>query len=240
MTVSLSLTESQTLLALRSFLLAILPAGIEVVKSQTNQVAMPLGPDFVAYTPLSKTRLATNVDSYSDCSFTGSISGNTLTVTEMFLGTVTVGATLFGAGISAGTTIATPGTGGIGTYAVSVPQTVPSEIMASGSKNMLQATQVTVQIDVYGPASSDNSQIITTVFRDPSGVELFRASGLDVSPLYADDANQTPLIDGESQYEDRWTIRCVLQCNPIVTVPQQFASALNVDLIEVDAAYPAT
>lgn len=242
MSATLSLTESQALAALRSFLLAVLPAGIEVVRSQGNQVAMPKGPDFLAMTPLSRIRLSTNVDSYSDCAFTGSISGATLTVTEMSLGAIAVGATLFGAGITAGTTITAEGTGtgGIGTYTVSVPQTVASEIMACGSKNMLQATQVTVQVDVYGPASGDNAQIVTTAFRDEYGVEQFLASGFDVAPLYADEANQMPLIDGEAQFEQRWAIKCVMQCNPVVAVPQQFADEIKVGLIDVLVQYPDT
>ncbi|KAA1013027.1 hypothetical protein FVF58_09560 [Paraburkholderia panacisoli] len=237
---TLSLTESQTLAALRSFIQSVLPASIEVVLAQQNRVAMPQGA-FVAMTPLSRTRLATNVDTYSDCAFVGSIAGNTLTVTEMSLGTIAVGATLFGAGITAGTTITAQGTGtgGIGTYAVSQPQTVASEVMACGSKSMLQATQVVVQLDLYGPGSADYAQILTTTFRDGYAVDQFASSGFDVAPLHADDANQMPLIDGESQYEERWTIRCTLQCNPSVTVPQQFASSLEASVISVQAQYPA-
>jgi hypothetical protein len=33
-------------------------------------------------------------------------------------------------------------------------------------------------------------------------------------------------------------IDAVMQCNPIVTVPQQFADVLALSLIEVDARYP--
>ncbi|WP_321905128.1 phage neck terminator protein [Paraburkholderia tropica] len=226
---TLSITEAQTLAALRSFLLTLLPSGTEVVRAQDNQVAMPTGPNFVAMTPTSRIRLRTNVDSYADCAFTGSISGATLTVAQMSIGSVQVGATLFGSDVISGTTISAlgTGTGGVGTYTISQSQNVASEVMASGSKSMLQATQVTVQVDVYGPDSADYAQIITTVFRDAYGADLFSSSGFDVTPLHADEANQMPLIDGEAQFEDRWTIRCVMQCNPILTVPQQFADELD-------------
>lgn len=236
---TLSLTEVQTLTALRSFIQSVLPAGIEVIKSQGNQVAMPQGPDFVTMTPLSRIRLGMNVDSYSDCAFTGSIAGTTLTVSQMSLGTVVVGATLFGAGIAAGTTITAKGTGtgGVGTYTISQSQTISSEIMASGSKNMLQPTQVTVQVDVYGPDSGDYSQIITTAFRDEYGVQQLLSSGFDVTPLYADEANQTPLIDAEAQFEERWSTRCVLQCNPVVAVPQQFFTAATIGIKPVDQTF---
>lgn len=242
MSATLSLTESQTVAALRSFLLAILPAGIEVIRAQGNQVAMPKGPNFVTLTPLSRERLATNVDSYEDCAFTGSISGTTLTVSDVSVGTIVVGATLFGPNVTAGTTITAlgTGTGDIGTYTVSTSQTAASGVIACGSSNMLQATRVTVQVDAYGPASADYAQILTTTFRDSFAVDQFALSGFDVAPLYADDANQIPLIDGESQYESRWTIKCVLQCNPVVSFPLQFADALQVELIDVDAKYPPT
>lgn len=62
-------------------------------------------------------------------------SGGTLTVGGTVTGTFAVGQTLTGAGVTAGTTInaAISGTGGAGTYAVSVSQTVASTaITASG------------------------------------------------------------------------------------------------------------
>jgi hypothetical protein len=86
-----------------------------------------------------------------------------------------------------------------------------------------------VQLDVYGPNSADNSHTITTLFRDSYAVDQFATSGFDVTPLYADDARQAPFIDAESQWEDRWMISAVLQVNPIITVPQDFASELTVD-----------
>jgi hypothetical protein len=241
MSIALSLTEIQAFTALRTFLLTVLPSGIEVLRAQANQVPEPQGSDFVMMTPLLRSRLATNVDTHEDCAFTGSITGNTLTVTAMKLGTITVGATLFGAGIAAGTTITAPGTGagGVGTYTVSQSQTVGSETIACGSKSMLQETQLNVQVDVYGPNSGDNAQIITTTFRDGYAVDVFASSGFDVAPLYTDDAKQTPFISGESQYESRWTINCVMQINPVVTVPQQFADQLQAGLIDVQAQYPA-
>lgn len=66
--------------------------------------------------------------------FTGSIStafGGTLTVTAVANGTLAIGQTIQGAGVAAGTRITafSSGTGGTGTYLVSVSQTVSSETM---------------------------------------------------------------------------------------------------------------
>ncbi|VWC89751.1 Tail fiber protein [Burkholderia aenigmatica] len=73
-------------------------------------------------------------------SFTGSISGTTLTVTAVASGTVQVGQVLSGTGITSGTQILAlgTGTGGVGTYTVSASQTASSTtITASGGSNWL-------------------------------------------------------------------------------------------------------
>lgn len=66
--------------------------------------------------------------STGDASFTASISGTTMTVSAISVGSVQIGEVLNGTGIVAGTTVTAfgTGTGGIGTYTVSVSQTVAS------------------------------------------------------------------------------------------------------------------
>lgn len=63
--------------------------------------------------------------------FTASISGTTMDVTAVSLGTLSVGDNIAGTGVSVGTKITAFGTGsgGVGTYTVSVPQTVASGTM---------------------------------------------------------------------------------------------------------------
>lgn len=241
MGISLSLTESQTLTALRSFLLAILPAGIEVVDGQDNRVAEPVGPDFVEMTPMFRERIETNTATYSDCAFIGSISGATLTVTNVSLGVIALGNSVFGTGVATGTTVAAfgSGTGGVGTYTVSPVQTVASQTMAAGVKNILSPFKVTVQLDVHGPNSGDNAQTIASLFFDDYAAQAFAASGFDVAPLYANDPHQMPFINGEQQYEQRWVIDLAMQCNPVVTVPQQFSDGLQASVKEVQAQFPA-
>ena len=53
-------TDIQT--ALRAFLIAILPAGVEVVEGEDNKVPEPASPNFVTMTVLRRPRLGTNVD----------------------------------------------------------------------------------------------------------------------------------------------------------------------------------
>lgn len=65
--------------------------------------------------------------------FTGSIVGTTLTVTEVDSGTLEVGQTVVGPGVAPGTIIIAlgTGTGGVGTYIVSISQTVVSDLMVT-------------------------------------------------------------------------------------------------------------
>jgi hypothetical protein len=63
---SISLTELQTLLSLRTVLLGIVPDGTPVIRSQINRVPEPLETNFVMMTPILRTRLATNRDTFTD------------------------------------------------------------------------------------------------------------------------------------------------------------------------------
>lgn len=238
--ISLSLTEDQSFIAVRSFLLAVLAPGTEVIQAQTNRVPEPQGTEFVVMTKSMRERLETNIDSYADVFFTGSITGTVLDVTAISYGSLAVGSTILGNNIAANTTIVAlgTGTGGIGTYTISPSQTVTSQPMAAGVMNSLQPVKFTIQLDIHGELGADNAHIISTLFRDDYGVQLFKSSGYDVTPLYASEAKQLPFLNGEQQIESRWVMDITVQCNPIVIVPQQFADALTVGLINVDATYP--
>ena len=162
-----SLTESQALAALRAFLLAILPAGIEVTRGQANRVPMPLG-QFVAITPTRRMQMAQNAHAYDP---TGQ------------------------------------------------------------AETIERSTRFDFQLDVYGDASPENAQVITTLLRDEYGATALKPSG--VAPLYCSDPMQMPLIAGEQQYIDRWTMTVALHSNVGVTVPMGFANTLITTLTEI-------
>ena len=97
---------------------------------------------------------------------------------------------------------------------------------------------MTVQIDVHGPLSGDNTQLISTLFRDPYAFDQFVSSGFDVTPLYMSDPRQLPFLNGEQQVEERWSIDAVIQCNPVITVSQQYFNKATIGTINVQATYP--
>jgi hypothetical protein len=96
----------------------------------------PLVPSNAAQQVQSALLAAFAGDSLS-ASFTGSISGTTLTVTAVDSGTIAIGQLLsdLTGGVTAGTAITGLGTGsgGLGTYSISLSQTVASEAMTSES-----------------------------------------------------------------------------------------------------------
>lgn len=105
------------------------------------------------------------------------------------------------------------------------PTTVSSEMHA----------KVTVQLDFYGAGSFDQSAIIETLWRDEIACTALAPT---CQPLYTGDPILAPLDDTEEQYEQRWILEAVLQYNPVVTTPMQFASVASVTVINVDEAYP--
>lgn len=240
-------TQSNLLAALRSFLTAVLPSGVEVVVGQINRVPEVIGDNFVIMTPIRQRRIETNVDTYQDAVFTGSIAGTTLTVTAVnpnFSGRLAVGSILFGAGLAANTTITAlgTGTGGAGTYTVTPSQTIGSETVAAGMQAIMQPTEVTVQLDFHSiddSAAGDMAQTVSTLFRDAFAVDQFanQSPNYGVVPLLADDARQMPFFNDQQQVEWRWVVEALLQSNVVVSVPQQFADSVDLTVIDVDAAY---
>jgi len=94
--------------------------------------------------------------------FTGSISGNILTVTAIASGAIALGQTLNGSGITDGTTIVAfqSGAGGnineVGTYTLNISQTVTSTTINSYYQRPLSINSAFVRINTYS-----NNQPIT-------------------------------------------------------------------------------
>src|SRR6266705_5633611 len=63
---TVTLTEAQTLLALRSFLAAALPEATPIVVGQDNRVPEPGSVDYVTMTPMFAERIETNTDIFTD------------------------------------------------------------------------------------------------------------------------------------------------------------------------------
>jgi hypothetical protein len=129
--------------------------------------------------------------------------------------------------------------GGLGTYSVPSAPNVGSETLYCGIQGIETDVEWTIQLDVHGPPggnASDNTRRIETLWRDQFGVDACNSvgSGL-IAPLFADTPRQHPFDNAEAQIEERWTIDLHLQVNPVVTVPQQFATEAQVTAESVES-----
>ena len=231
-------TQSDIQDALRSFLLSVLPAGVDAIAGMVNRVPEPAAPNFIVFTCIRRRRIATNLDSFNDCRFTASINGTAMVVTGVDVGTILEGAVLFGAGIAAGTTVVS-GPGGVGVYVVAPSQTAPTTTVSAGQANYTQMTEVVFQVDVHSANvldSADMAQTITTMFRDAYATQFFAAANPAVAPLLADDPRQMPFLDAEEQFETRWMVEARLQANQtILGVPAQFADSADLTIFDATA-----
>ena len=104
--------------------------------------------------------------------------------------------------------------------ALTVPKT------ALGTVDIEQPTAYEIQVDCYGPLSSDWAATISTVWRDIYAADYLRPFG--ISPLYADDQRQIPLQDSSQNYEERWVVMLTLQHTQTVTAPMNFFDTLPI------------
>ena len=89
--------------------------------------------------------------------------------------------------------------------------------------------RIDIQMDFYGPSAGDWCTAVKGVYRSCYAYSLFPDG---IKPLYCSDGNQSPLDNGEEQYELRWIITASLQYNPVVSMPQQSAVKLAVHTLE--------
>lgn len=103
---------------------------------------------------------------------------------------------------------------------------------AAGTRAVEQGTEYSIQVDCYGPESSDHATKISTLWLDSYGYSMLQPYGC--APLYASDPVQSALVNGEENYEQRWMLTAVLQFNPVITVAQEFADGAQVAFKNAD------
>lgn len=104
-----------------------------------------------------------------------------------------------------------------------------------GSRLFTQQLDHGVQVDCFGPLAADWAATIATLVVSPFGSEQLAPT---CAPLYCGEPMQSPFVGGELQQDERWTFTVNLQYNPTVTVAQDFMTAVNIGLINVDVTFP--
>lgn len=91
-----------------------------------------------------------------------------------------------------------------------------------------ESKRIDIQVDFYDAQASEYCNAVKTAFRSSWGFDQFPSN---LKPLYSADGIQSPMITGEQQWGNRWTLTVSLQYNPAVTVPQQSAQSLAPNLV---------
>ena len=98
------------------------------------------------------------------------------------------------------------------------------DLINGDSTQVTQKVEISLQVDVYSETASDQSNTISTLFRDAYAYDFFPDN---IKPLYCDDPKQLTFINDAQQYEKRFMIMLYLQYDPVVTVDTQLAIELN-------------
>jgi hypothetical protein len=239
-------TQSDAQAALRAWLLDSFPA-VSVVAAQANRIAEPTATTFIVMTPILYRRNDTNLDTYADAVFTGSVAGSLMTVSAMRAGSHSIlpNSFLFGVNVPTGVVITSQASGtpgGTGTYNLSQSFSQSSETLASGSQNLQLNAELTIQLDFHSADTSaaEMAETTSTLFRDDVACTYFAALPSPqnrIFPLYADNPAQRPFINDQQQYEWRWVLDVCMQVNQIVAIPRQFADTVSITRIAVDEFY---
>jgi hypothetical protein len=102
------------------------------------------------------------------------------------------------------------------------------------TESFLTPSRYDIQLDFYGPNSQAWATMCQTLLRDEYATSQFPAN---IQPLFADDPLQIPLVNAESQYEQRWKLTASLQYNPTITATQQSAISLDIGLKPIDQTF---
>lgn len=94
------------------------------------------------------------------------------------------------------------------------------------------------QLDFYGDQAQNNATIFSRIARSEFACTWFRENANVLVPLYSGPPRQTSMINGEKQWESRWTLE--FHANPliVVSVPQQFMTGADVISQPVDVRFP--
>lgn len=155
---------------------ATVAAGIWSMDEQQQSLGARQWPGTPAATKPNPPSFATTA------SFTATISGRTMTVSAVASGTLAVGQIVTGAGVSANTAIEAlgTGTGGIGTYTVSVYQTVGSPTAMTSTISLSSLTSISIPYTLGYDGGSPITGVTASVY---SGSTLKGTATGTTSPL---------------------------------------------------------
>ena len=231
---------------LTSFLTTILPT-FEAIEGLDNNVSEPMQGDFIVMTPTMRERLGTNVEMWADCAFEATISGNTLTVSQMLLGAIDLSNSnqppIWGVGVTDATPIiaqvsGTPGGAGVYTLGGAAQTVSTPTLMAAGEIILAAPFAITIQLDFHTSNVTDAADAAATfknLFGTLQSTDAFRSYGHGVGLLYCDGPHLAPFQNAEQQWEQRWVINATFEAYQQVVWAQQFMTQVTIKLVQAGA-----
>lgn len=97
-----------------------------------------------------------------------------------------------------------------------------------------ETRQADIQVDIYGENAGDRAVTLETLFASSYGYETIKTLDDRLAPLYSSDAIQAPMINAESQWQERYIVTLSLQAHITVTLRQDYFDHADITLVQVD------
>jgi hypothetical protein len=99
---------------------------------------------------------------------------------------------------------------------------------------ILAPIKYAINIDFVGPLAQAWAMEFQALFRDEYATDLMPAN---IQPLFADDLMHIPLVDAESQFEQRWRVSAAMHYAPTITTTQQSATVIGIGIEPIDQTF---
>lgn len=106
---------------------------------------------------------------------------------------------------------------------------------ATSSMGYTEIRQADIQIDIYGDSAGDRAIALETVFTSGYAYEKIKALDSRLAPLYSSAAIQAPMINAESQWQERYIVTLSLQAHITVSFPQDYFDKAEISTQQVDS-----
>lgn len=97
-----------------------------------------------------------------------------------------------------------------------------------------EVRQADIQVDIYGDGAGDRAIALETVFTSGYAYEKIKALDERLAPLYSSAAIQAPMINAESQWQERYMLTLSLQAHITVSFPQDYFDKAEISTKQVD------
>lgn len=97
-----------------------------------------------------------------------------------------------------------------------------------------EVRQADIQVDIYGAGAGDRAIALETAFSSSYGYDTIKAIDSRLAPLYSSDAIQAPMVNAESQWQERWVLTLSLQAHITVSMQQDYFDKAEISTEMVD------